>query len=66
MTLDYTDTKELVAERFNRLIQSNQAIREEYLDYAKQFYPKTVEAYRKWQAAATVLDDVMGEELPGD
>lgn len=33
MTLEYTDTKELVAERFNRLIQSNQAIREEYLDY---------------------------------
>lgn len=66
MTPQYTDTKELVAERFNRLIQNNQAIREEYLEYAKQFYPKTVDAYRKWQAAAVALDSFMNEELPGD
>lgn len=66
MAQEYADNKELVAERLNRLIQNNQAIREEYLEYAKHFYPKTVDAYRKWQSAAVALDDAMGEELPGD
>ena len=66
MTLEYTDTKEEVAERMKRLIENNFSVSDEYLEYVKVFYPKTVEAYQKWQTACKVLDDAMGTELPRD
>ena len=66
MTPEYTDTKEQVAERMKRLIENDLSISERYLEHIKQFYPKTVEAYRQWQTACKVLDDAMAEELPRD
>ena len=66
MTHQYADTKEQVAERLKRLLSYDWLVDNDFLEYAKQFYPKTVEAYRQWQTACKALDDAMVEELPGD
>ena len=64
MIQQYTDTKEQAAERLKRLIENNFSVSDEYLEYVKVFYPKTVEAYRQWQTACKMLDDAMSTELP--
>lgn len=66
MTYQYTDNKEQTAERLKRLLSYGWLIGDDFLEYANQFYPKTVEAYRQRQTACKALDDAMAEELPGD
>ena len=45
MAQQYADNKEQVAERLIRLLSQGCDADDNYLEYAKQFYPKTAEAY---------------------
>lgn len=63
MTQQYTDTKEQVAERLVRLLSQGWGADDDYLEYAKQFYPKTAEAYKQWKTACSTLNEAVAEEL---
>lgn len=63
MVKQFTDTKEQTAERLKRLISNKWLVSDDFLEYAKQFYPKTVEAYRQWQKSSKSLEDAMSEEF---
>lgn len=63
MAQQYADNKEQVAERLIRLLSQGWGADDNYLEYAKQFYLKTAEAYKQWKTACRTLNDAVAEEL---